>query len=77
MMHAKFELDITVEGKPYKAGDSVPASEVPAGCLDALLRQLRVTLVEDPQTPLQAVPAPILQTTSEPAPEPKHKHKHK
>lgn len=76
MMHARFELDITVEGKPYKAGDIVPVSEVPAGCLEALLRQLRVTLVEAPQTPLQAIPAPML-TATEPAPEPKPKHKHK
>lgn len=63
MLNVTFAVDITVEGKPYKAGDSVPASEIPPGCLEVLLRQLRVSLVEG-QTPLQAVPAPMLATTA-------------
>ncbi len=59
MMYAKFALDITVEGKPFKAGDVVPASEVPAGCLEVLQRQLRVTLVNTPAPP-QPSPAPVV-----------------
>ena len=34
----QFQLTITVEGVPYKAGDEVDAADVPAGCLEGMRR---------------------------------------
>lgn len=52
----RFTLDITVEGKPYKAGDTAAEKDIPAGCLDSLKRLGRVEPVEQPKP--AAAPAP-------------------
>jgi len=33
-----FAADITVEGRPFKAGDEADGSDLLAGCLESLLR---------------------------------------
>lgn len=38
MKRVQFQMTITVEGVPYKAGDEVDASDLPAGCLESMLR---------------------------------------
>jgi len=38
MKRVQFTQSIIVEGVPYKAGDVVDACDVPAGCLESLLR---------------------------------------
>jgi hypothetical protein len=51
----EFKVDITVDGVPYNAGQIVPKNEIPAGCLEVLIRQQRV--IEKPKPVSQNPPA--------------------
>lgn len=42
----RFTIDITVDGRPYKAGDEAAAKDIPAGHLDSLRRLGQVVEVK-------------------------------
>lgn len=55
----KFLRDIVVECVPYKAGDVVPAGEIPPGSLDSLTRLRHV----EPYTPPEPTTVPAAELT--------------
>lgn len=61
-MKYRFEKTIAVDGRIHKAGDEVAEPEIPAGCLESLVRQRLVVPVEPPKL-AQAKP-PELQTAA-------------
>lgn len=61
MKQYQFKLTIVVEGVKYTAGELADEDEIPAGCLDSLLRLGRV---QEYRPELKAVEAP-----PQPAPE--------
>lgn len=63
----RFLADIVVENVPYKAGDVVPAGEIPAGSLDSLTRLRRVEPYTPPPAPAPE-PAAVEPVTDTPKP---------
>lgn len=60
----RFKADIVVECVPYRAGDVVPAGELPAGSLDSLIR---LRLVESYIPPAVPTPEPATVDPEPPA----------
>lgn len=65
-MRYQFTLDITVEGRAWRAGDVADAAAIPAGSLASLVRLGQV--VPAPAEPLRAVPPAAELRTVPPAP---------
>lgn len=64
----RFLKNIVVEGVPYRAGDVVPAGDIPAGSLDSLTR---LRLVEQYTPPPAPTPEPAaVEPTEVPTPKP-------
>lgn len=61
----RFLRDIVVECVPYKAGDVVPAEEIPPGSLESLLRLRHVEKYTPPASP---TPAPAVEVIESPKP---------
>lgn len=80
MRHYEFQINITVEGIARRAGEVLPESDIPAGCLENLVRMSlvrEVQPVKPPEAPLPAAPvqipqpiAPALPVESVPQPDP-------
>ncbi len=65
----RFRTDIVVEGVPHKAGDVVPAGDLPAGSLESLLRMRQVEQYTPP--PVSAPePAAVVEPTEVIPPKP-------